>query len=105
MKFGVEIETLVRPKFEEEQVKNIFKRMGWNFARILSTNRDLRNNLNILREVVVEKLLEENIPAHLKRRDYSKWIVDRDGSIFEERDEDGFKPFRMIQHQTWNIRD
>lgn len=90
--YGVELELLVRPKLEDKDIVNLFKSKNWKFERLLD-RKERTDNSRILRELLAEVLAKNGVPAHLTRRTYDKWIVDRDGSIFEPSEEDGFKPF------------
>lgn len=91
LSYGIELELLVCPKLEDNAVE-LFKKKNWKFGKVLDRKERMNNN-RILREILAEQLADDGIPAHLNRRDYNKWIVDRDGSIFEPSEKDGFKPF------------
>lgn len=69
---------------------------NWDFTRPLDPKTH-RINANILQRCIAKWLCEEDIPAHLVQGDYSKWIVGRDRSIEEPKEEDGFKNYCKIR--------
>jgi hypothetical protein len=93
--FGVEIEILARPRVELLEVREELEEANWDFTKALD-RKVRRINAKILEEFIAKKLRSYNIPAHLVRRDYSKWIVGRDGSIAEPKEEDGSKKYCNI---------
>ncbi|KAI8943371.1 hypothetical protein NX059_001385 [Plenodomus lindquistii] len=90
--FGVEIETLVRPKLEISEINTTFQEAGWNFSPKLS-QPERNANSRVLRQYICDRLVDADFPAHLNRRDYREWIMDRDGTIVEEAMEDKSRPF------------
>lgn len=47
---------------------------------------------------MAEELVEHRIPAQSTRRDHTKWITDRDGSIFEPSKE----RYEMKEHESYS---
>ena len=94
--YGAELELLVRPKLEKEETATLFREKNWNPEKSL-VGRERVKNSTILRQILAEELMGNEIPATLTDRTYEQWIVDRDGSILEPRDEDGGKSFCMLR--------
>lgn len=96
LSYGVELELLVLPRLENEENADLFREKNWNFDKSID-RQERRKNSTILRQILAEEMMSEHVPAHLTRRAYDKWIVDRDGSIFEPRDKDGVRSFCMLK--------
>lgn len=63
--FGIEIETLVRPKLEDSGDAQKLHSKEWNDEKVLSA-KERRINIEILRYILVEELSRESYPAHTK---------------------------------------
>lgn len=86
LKFGIELELLVRPKQSMGAVLETH-----NFNHEITTDapntREKRDNREALRAAIVHVLALSNIKAHLVIGDYRLWTVIDDASI---DDRDGF---------------
>jgi hypothetical protein len=101
--FGVEIEILARPRVEYPAIRRAFEKANWDFSRSLD-KKTHRLNSKIFEEFIVESLCRRDIAAHCERRNYNKWIVGRDGSIVEPKEEDGFKEYCNVYTSKLLIR-
>lgn len=93
--FGIEIETLVRPKLEDADIAQKFRSARWNDEEVLSL-KEQRSNIEMLQSLLVGELSRAGYPAHTKTQSYEKWTVDRDASIREHVEKDGSRRFGMI---------
>ena len=93
--FGIEIETLVRPKLEDADIAQKFRSARWNDEEVLSL-KEQRSNIEILQSLLVGELSRAGYPAHTKTQSYEKCTVDRDASIREPVEKDGSRRFGMI---------
>lgn len=57
----------MRPKPEDEDAVDLFKRKNWKFGMLLDQKERIDNN-RILREILAAKLTKKGVPAHLARR-------------------------------------
>ena len=66
--------------WKNEKFVTFFKRKSWKVGKLLH-RKDRTAKIHLFREILAEELVNAGVPAHLTRRAYRKWIIDRDGSI------------------------
>ena len=69
LSYGVEIETLVRPKLMDNRVKKLIDAKNWNYGAVIGKER---HENNILRDIIVDRKEAVGVPAHIMRKDYTK---------------------------------